>query len=119
MTLEISWPAVGTGCVVLTFVGKVIHGVFSAALERRDDAIKGLVNDLAKKKTDHDADVSALRATQKILFEKLDNQAKEFHQYQLHVSESYVNREVLREALAPIKESLKDIRDDLQEASRK
>lgn len=119
MTIEISWPAVSGGVVVLSFLGKIAHGLFGSALEKRDEAIEGLGEDLAKKKADHDIDVAALKATQKIVFDKLDTVTREHHDYKLHVAETYVNREVLREQLLPINEALKEIRHDLQEERRK
>lgn len=114
MTVEISWPAVGTGCVVLTFLGKVIHGAFAVALEKRDDAIKALGEDLTKEKARHDTDVTALKTTQKLLFEKADKAVSELHEYKLHVAETYVAEGKLEKMLHPIERRLEAIENDLR-----
>lgn len=62
-----------------------------------------------------DGAIKAVKATQKLLFEKHDSTERELQNYKLHVAETYVNREVLREQLAPINAGLKEIRDELRQ----
>lgn len=62
--------------------------------------------------------IGVVKNTQKTLFDKLDATSNELHVYKLHVAETYVNREVLREQLAPITEGLKEIRDGLRDDRR-
>ena len=50
--------------------------------------------------------ISAVKATQKTLFTKHDEVVKELSDYRLHVAETYVNREALKETLAPLKDSI-------------
>ncbi len=64
---------------------------------------------------DRDARIAAVKATQLILFSKLDENAAALNAHRLHAAETYVNREMLREALAPINKSLEEIKDDLRE----
>ena len=62
-----------------------------------------------------DASVKAVKATQKLLFEKHDAAVAETHALRLHVAETYVSRNALKEQLAPIMEGLKEIRDELRQ----
>lgn len=62
-----------------------------------------------------DVQISAVKATQGVLFTKLDKNESDIHSHRLHTAETYVNREVLREALVPITKSLEEIKDDLRE----
>jgi phosphopantothenate synthetase len=59
--------------------------------------------------------ITSVKATQKLLFDKHDKVERELQDYKLHVAETYVNREVLREQLLPINEGLKEIRDELRQ----
>ncbi len=59
--------------------------------------------------------ITAIKATQKILFAKHDAVERDLQDYKLKVAETYVNREVLREQLAPINAGLKEIRDELRQ----
>jgi phosphopantothenate synthetase len=59
--------------------------------------------------------IVSVKATQKLLFDKHDTVERDLQDYKLHVAETYVNREVLREQLAPINANLKEIRDELRE----
>ena len=62
-----------------------------------------------------DSSIVSIKGTQKLIFEKHDHLASELQVYKLHVAESYVNREVLREQLAPINKALEKIDDDLRD----
>lgn len=66
-----------------------------------------------------DNSITAVKSTQKLLFDKHDKVERELQDYKLHVAETYVNREVLREQLAPINAGLKEIRDELREERKK
>lgn len=92
--MEISPGAIGAGATVCSLVGGVLVRWISGS-------------------------VDGVRATQKILFEKLDDQAKAVQEYKLHVAETYVNRDVLREQLVPIHETLKEIKEELREERNK
>lgn len=61
------------------------------------------------------ASLGAVKSTQKVLFEKLDKQAADLAAHKLHTAETYVNRQVLTEQLAPINRALEKIDDDLRE----
>lgn len=56
-----------------------------------------------------------VRATQKVLFEKHDNIVNQLQTYKLHVAETYVNREILREQLLPINKALDSIQQELRD----
>ena len=58
----------------------------------------------------------AIKNTQKLLFNKHDEIIKDLSNYKLHVAESFVNREVLKEALQPIYKSLDRIEKEIQDA---
>lgn len=62
-----------------------------------------------------DAKLENLRGSAKLLFDKHDAVLLDLQNTKLHVAETYVNREVLREQLAPINAALKEIRDELRE----
>jgi phosphopantothenate synthetase len=66
-----------------------------------------------------DNSITAIKGTQKLLFEKHDTHAREFQEHRLHVAETYVNREVLKEQLAPIHQTLEEIKDELREERKK
>lgn len=117
MTVELTWGALGASCAVAGLAGKIVHGLFSAALLTRDEKIKEIREDLARKKTDHDADVAALKATQKILFDKLDALSADLQRYKLHVAETYVNQAALEKLLVPIERRLETIEKDLRKGS--
>ena len=107
MTLEISYGAVGAACTVIGLAGKVVHGLVANALEARDRAIA----DLEKRRSE---DVAALKATQKILFEKYDLVCDDLQAYKLHVAETYVNQAALEKLLLPIERRLETIEQDLR-----
>ena len=60
--------------------------------------------------------LSAIKNTQKLLFSKHDDIIKDLSDYKLHIAESFVNREVLKEALQPIYKSLDRIEREIQDA---
>ena len=96
MTIELSWAAAGACAAVIGLVGKGVYTVIST------------------QKAAHDTDVTAIKTTQKVLFDRCDKSSTDLQAYKLHVAETYVNREVLREALAPINRTLERIEDDLR-----
>jgi hypothetical protein len=110
MEISPGWVSAGAAVagVSTTIAGMWIRSAFTA----RDEKIAGV-------EKQHAIDTAATKATQATLFAKHDQVAGELSAYKLHVAETYVNREVLREQLAPINESLKDIRHELQEERRK
>lgn len=56
---------------------------------------------------------SGIKKTQSAMFSKHDELNKDLQEYKLLVATTYVNKEALREALEPIKDTLKEIRQDL------
>lgn len=112
MEISAGWVSAGAsaGGLVVTVAGLWIRSAF----EKRDEKIKELRDDLATKKAEHNADVAGLKATQKLLFDKLDALSLDLQNYKLHVAETYVNREVLREQLAPINKALDNIQEELR-----
>ena len=56
-----------------------------------------------------------VKTTQKVLFDKHDTVAHELQEYKLYVAERYVNREILREQLAPINKALDSIQQELRD----
>ncbi len=66
-----------------------------------------------------DSSIASVRSNQRTMFEKHDKVERDLQDYKLHVAETYVNREVLREQLAPINAGLKEIRDELREERKK
>ncbi len=62
-----------------------------------------------------DVQINNLRSSAKLLFDKHDAVLLDLQSTKLHVAETYVNREVLREQLGPINAALKEIRDELRE----
>lgn len=65
-----------------------------------------------------DEQIAAIKATQKILFEKLDVVGRELQEYKLHVAETYVNQAALEKLLLPIERRLETIEQDLRKDSR-
>ena len=65
-----------------------------------------------------EARITEVKGTQRVLFDKYDTATRNLQDYKLHVAESYVNREVLREQLAPINKALEKIDNDLLEMRR-
>lgn len=66
-----------------------------------------------------ESQISSLKATQKLLFEKLDAMDKDLQSYKLHVAETYVNQAALEKALAPMNKALEEIKEELREERRK
>lgn len=65
---------------------------------------------------DRDGRIEALKSTQKVLFDKLDNVTTALNDYKLHVAETYVNEGNLEKLLEPISRRLESIEDDLRGA---
>lgn len=107
MTLDISVSTVGAACTVATLTGKIIHSIVVGALEKRDDRIKALEDDRV-----------GLKATQSVLFNKLDKQTDEFAGYKLHVAETYIAEAKLEKIIAPVVNRLERIEDDLRDQAR-
>lgn len=59
--------------------------------------------------------IGEVKLTQKVLFDKHDDVVNSFQDYRLYVAEKYVNREVLREQLAPINKALDAISQELRD----
>jgi hypothetical protein len=62
---------------------------------------------------------TGVKSTQKLLFDKHDAHAREFQEHRLHVAETYVNRDVLKEQLEPIHKTLEEIKDELREERKR
>lgn len=62
--------------------------------------------------------LTEIRGTQKLLFAKHDDVITRLQNFELRVAETYVNREVLKEQLAPINKALEKIDTDLREMRR-
>ena len=60
-----------------------------------------------------------VKATQKVLFERHDTVLHDLQNYKLHVAETYVNREILREQLAPINKVLDSIQQELRDERKR
>lgn len=56
-----------------------------------------------------------IKTTQKTLFERHDTVTRDLQSYKLHVAETYVNREILKEQLAPINKVLDSIQQELRD----
>lgn len=95
--MEISPGWVSSGIAVVGFIGTSI-----AAWLRSVD-------------TAQESRIIEVKSTQKVLFNKLDERNREFQEYRVHVAETYINREVLREQLSPINKALEKIDSDLRE----
>lgn len=103
--MEISPGWVSAGATVAIGVGGVlIRWVHGSLKDQRDD---------------HALEVSSIKATQKLLFEKNDTHSREFQDYRLHVAETYVNREILKEQLEPINRALSEIKEEMREERNK
>lgn len=64
------------------------------------------------------ADIGALKATQKLLFDKADHAVSALHEYKLHVAETYVATAALEKMLHPIERRLEAIENDLRDDHR-
>ncbi len=95
--MEITPAGVSAGAAVVTVISTVAGLVVRDAFASRD------------------AQIESVKKTQKLLFEKLDKQEATISEHRLHTAETYVNRDMLREALAPITKALEEIKDDLRE----
>lgn len=107
MTIDVSVGTVGAACTVATLAGKIIHSLFSSALEKRDGKLEEL-----------NSAFKAARDTQRVLFEKLDTHHKEFQDYKLHVAETYLVEAKMEKLVAPILSRLDSIERDLRTAER-
>lgn len=114
MTIDISVGSVGAACAAATLVGKVVHSLVASALEKRDDRISALEKSGADKDRELEGAFKAVKDTQKLLFEKLDNHHREFQEYRLVVAEKYVAAGSLKEMLAPLVARLDSIEHDLR-----
>jgi len=94
--MELSPGWVSAGCAIGGLVVTVAGFWIRSAFEVRDEQI------------------TAVKSTQKILFDKLDFQARELQEYKLHVAETYVNQGALEKLLAPIERRLDAIENDLR-----
>lgn len=94
--MEISPAWVGASATVVGVVATVATNLVRSAFAERD------------------VQIAATKATQKILFDKLDTQARELHEYKLHVAETYVNQAALEKMLHPIERRLEAIENDLR-----
>ena len=63
--------------------------------------------------------IYAVKETQKLLFSKLDIVSHTLQEYKLHVAETYVNREILKEQLLPIHKTLENIQQELHDTRRR
>ena len=63
--------------------------------------------------------ISEVKSTQKVIFEKHDAIVRDHQEYRLYVAEKYVNREILREQLAPINKALDSIQQELRDERHK
>lgn len=95
--MEISPGWVGAGATVASLVG----GGLAAWLRGIDKA--------------QEVRIAEVKNTQRTLFEKYDRISADIQAERVHVAETYVNREVLREQLAPINKALEKIDADLRE----
>jgi hypothetical protein len=66
-----------------------------------------------------DNSLTAVKATQKLLFDKSDNHGRDLQDYKLHVAETYLTRVALREQLEPIHKTLEEIKEDLRDERHK
>ena len=82
--------------------------------DRFDAKIKAAVKTADDLKDQHTIDVTAIKATQKLLFEKNDATARELQNYRLYVAETYVNQAALETMLHPIERRLEAIENDLR-----
>lgn len=98
--MELTAAGIGATATVISAISTVAGLVIRDAFAIRDGKIENL------------------RASAKLLFDKHDEVVQELNSTKLHVAETYVNREVLKEQLAPITASLKEIRDELREDRR-
>lgn len=58
--------------------------------------------------------ITAIKSTQKVLFEKLDIVTRELQAYKLHVAETYVNQAALQKMLDPIDRRLENIEKEMR-----
>ena len=65
-----------------------------------------------------DGSITAVKNTQKTLFEKLDERGREFQDYRVHVAEIYVAEAKLEKLLDPLARRLESIEDGLREDRR-
>ncbi len=83
-----------------------------------DSKDKAQEDRFTEKTTTNEVRIAEVKNVQRVLFEKHDQVADALQSYKLHVAETYVNREVLREQLAPINKTLEKIDNDLREMRR-
>jgi chromosome segregation ATPase len=99
--MELSPGWVSAGCAVVGLVG----GGFA----------KWILSSLKEQKEDTAREIVAVKVTQKGLFEKYDNLCDDLQDNKLHNAETYVNRDALKEQLAPINKALEKIDSDLRD----
>lgn len=75
----------------------------------------GLVAWLRSVDIAQEARIAEVKGTQRILFDKYDAANTALQTYKLHVAETFINRDVLREQLLPINRALEKIDTDLRE----
>lgn len=114
MTIDISVGTVGAACTVATLAGKIVHSLFSSALEKRDDRIAAMEKASDDKDRELEGAFKAVRDTQKTLFDKLDAAHNDLQAYKLHVAEHYVGEAKLEKLIAPVLTRLDSIERDLR-----
>ncbi len=95
--MELTPAGISAGAAVFTAVSAVAGLIIRDAFATRD------------------VQIAAVKTTQGVLFTKLDKHETDLHNHRLHTAETYVNRDMLKEALAPITKTLEEIKDDLRE----
>ena len=94
MTVEVSPAWITAGCTVVTLVGG------------------GLIAWIR-------SEITAVRATQKVLFEKYDAVCDDLQAYKLRVAETYVNQAALEKLLNPLERRLENIEKELREEHKR
>lgn len=98
--MEISAQWFGAGITAAVAVGGVlVRWTHSAVRDERDA---------------RERDIAALKATQKVLFDRYDKLSEDFNDYRLHVAETYVAEAKLEKMFEPLNRRLENIEEGLR-----
>lgn len=115
MVVDIAPGWISAGVSVCGLVAGAAGFVIRNSFEARDEKLRDLAGSVKEAQEKASSDLTAAKMTQKLLFDKFDVLNHELQSYKLHVAETYVNREVLREQLAPLVSRIEELKADIKD----
>ena len=104
----------GVALGILTLAGTGVSWILAQQDKAHDREVERIDKDAEELSRALEAGLASIRERNGILFAKLDQQARELHEYKLHVAETYVNQAALEKIFEPINRRLENIENDLR-----